>query len=41
VVVVLPSPLEQLSLSGKAIGKDVVVGRVVISLREISHMQVG
>ena len=36
-----PSPLKQLSLSGTAIGKNVVVGRVAISSREIAHMQVG
>jgi hypothetical protein len=36
-----PSPLKQLSLSGRAIGKNVVVGRLAISSREIAHMQVG
>jgi hypothetical protein len=36
-----PSSLEQLSLSGKVIEKNVVVGRVAISSREIAHMQVG
>jgi hypothetical protein len=36
-----PSPLKQLGLSGTANGKSVVVGRVAISSREITHMQVG
>jgi hypothetical protein len=33
--------LGQLRSSGKAIEKCVVVGRVAISLRKITHMQVG
>jgi hypothetical protein len=41
-VVVQPSPLEQLSLSGTSIWIKIVVGRVAIDFsRGNAHMQVG